>query len=99
MLALSGEAALGNVKTTGPVSPKGASCTCALSGDGTLCVHWIASEVAVSFRSAEQDAVAVVSFGGTTCAPFALNATMSTVRGRIWPRISPDGRPAVWTLT
>ena len=99
MLADRGEAGLGKVKRIGPFSPNGASCTCAASADGTSCVHCTSTAVAALFRSAVQEAVAEDSFGGTTCAPSAVNGTTSTVRGRIWPRISPDGRPAVWMLT
>ena len=35
-------------------------------------------------------AVAEVELGGTNCGPSAVNAMVSTVRGRIWPRISLD---------
>ena len=98
MLALSGDVAEGKVNATGPLLPNGATCTCAAVAPARLCVHWIASDVAGPSRSAVQFAVAVDAFGGTTCEPFAVNETRSTVRGRICPRISPAGRPAVWML-
>jgi hypothetical protein len=98
-LAESGEAGLGNVKRIGPFSPAGASWMCAASAEGTLCVHCTSMAVAGLFRSAVQVAVEAVPFGGSACAPSAVNGTRSTVRGRICPRISPDGRPEVWMLT
>ncbi len=97
--AESGLAGEGKVKTTGPFCPAGAWWTWALSGDGTSWVHCTRSEVAGPSRSAEQLAVAGEPVGGTICAPSAVKGTVSTVRGRIWPRISPSGRPAVWILT
>src|SRR5687768_15504926 len=96
MLAFNGEAGLGKVKTIGPFTPNGASCTCAALGDGRLWVHWMSSAVAAALRSAVQLAVDGVTPGGTACDASALNSTMSTVRVRICPRISPAGRPAVW---
>src|SRR6185436_647126 len=99
MFAESGLAALGNVNTTGPFWPAGASFTVASVAPARLCVHWMASDVAALSRSALHVAVAVVEFGGTTCAPFAVKLTTSTVRGRTCPRISPVGRPAEWMLT
>src|SRR5688500_835910 len=96
--ALSGDAGLAKVNTIGPLVPVGASWMCADCGEARLCVHCTASDVASLLRSAEQLAVALVLFGGTTWAPVAVKFTVSTVRGRICPRISPAGRPAVWTL-
>src|ERR1051325_1307177 len=98
MLALSGDAAEGKVKTAGPLTPSGALWMCAATAPERLCVHCNASAVAALSRSAVQLAVAAELFGGTTCAPFAVKLTRSTVRGRICPRISPVGRPAVWML-
>jgi hypothetical protein len=97
IVALSGDAALAKVWTIGPFSPNGASCTCAETGAARLCVQSTASEVAPELRSAVHVAVAALPFGGTTCAPFAVNATAS-MELTIWPRISPAGRPAVWML-
>jgi hypothetical protein len=83
----------------GPFSPRGASCTCASSGLASVCVQETASCVAVASRSAVQLPLADDVPGGTTWAAFSSKATVSTVRGRIWPRMIPLGRPAVWMLT
>src|SRR5688500_17786738 len=99
MLWLIGETGEAKGKPSGPFSPRSPGSRGAPPGDGRLCVQVKAMFVAFASRSAVQLPVLADDPGGTACAASRVKFTMSTVRGRIWPRIAPAGRPAVWMLT